>query len=156
VYRALVAGVVIIAAETVHGVLRQLLLVPIVGDLRARQIGVLIGSAIIFAIAWALARWIDARSLRPRVHARRAGARGTCAPVMFLREIPGFPSRPFVLRPAAWQEQQLRTAPCVLRARRCNRERRDHRCRRLDPRASAIAGSPRDGPLAKAQGDRHG
>jgi hypothetical protein len=37
--------------------------VPVVGDLRARQIGVLIGSAIIFAIAWALARWIDARAL---------------------------------------------------------------------------------------------
>jgi len=64
VRRALVAWVLIIVAETVHGMLRQWLLVPVVGDLRARQIGVLIGSAIIFAIAWALARWIDARTLR--------------------------------------------------------------------------------------------
>jgi hypothetical protein len=63
VLRALAAWVLIIVAETVHGVLRQWLLVPVVGDLRARQIGVLIGSAIIFAIAWALARWIDARTL---------------------------------------------------------------------------------------------
>jgi hypothetical protein len=63
VLRALAAWVLIIVAETVHGVLRQWLLVPVVGDLRARQIGVLIGSAIIFAIAWALARWIDARAL---------------------------------------------------------------------------------------------
>lgn len=65
--RALAAWVLIIAAETVHGILRQWLLVPVVGDLRARQIGVLIGSAIIFAIAWALARWIDARSLRAQL-----------------------------------------------------------------------------------------
>jgi len=67
VYRAFVVWVLIIAAETVHGVLRQLLLVPVVGDLRARQIGVLIGSAIILAIAWALARWLDARSLRAQL-----------------------------------------------------------------------------------------
>lgn len=65
--RALAAWVLIIVAETVHGVLRQWLLVPVVGDLRARQIGVLIGSAIIFAIAWALARWIDARTLRAQL-----------------------------------------------------------------------------------------
>jgi len=67
VSRALAAWVLIIVAETVHGVLRQWLLVPVVGDLRARQIGVLIGSAIIFAIAWALARWIDARTLRAQL-----------------------------------------------------------------------------------------
>lgn len=66
-HRALIAWVLIIAAETVHGVLRQLLLIPVVGDLRARQIGVLIGSAIIFAIAWVLARWIRARSLRAQL-----------------------------------------------------------------------------------------
>jgi hypothetical protein len=67
VYRPLVAWALIIVAETVHGVLRQWLLVPVVGDLRARQIGVLIGAAIIFAIAWALTRWINARSLRAQL-----------------------------------------------------------------------------------------
>jgi hypothetical protein len=64
VNRALAAWVLIIVAETVHGGLRQWLLVPVVGDLRARQIGVLIGAAIIFAIAWLLARWLGARTLR--------------------------------------------------------------------------------------------
>lgn len=65
--RALLAWVAIIAAESVHGVLRQLFLVPLVGDLRARQIGVVIGSAIIFAIAWLLARWLGARSVREQL-----------------------------------------------------------------------------------------
>jgi hypothetical protein len=42
---------VIIAAEAVHGVLREVLLVPLVGDLPARQVGVPIGSLIIVAVA---------------------------------------------------------------------------------------------------------
>jgi len=67
VVRAFVAWVLIIAAETVHGVLRQLLLAPVVGDLRARQIGVVVGSAIIFTIAWALARWLRARTVRAQL-----------------------------------------------------------------------------------------
>jgi len=67
VVRAFVAWVLIIAAETVHGVLRQLLLAPVVGDLRARQLGVLVGSAIVFAIAWALARWLRARTVRAQL-----------------------------------------------------------------------------------------
>jgi hypothetical protein len=67
VLRALVAWVLIMAAETVHGVLRQLWLVPVVGDLRARQIGVAIGSAIILAIAVALTRRLGARTLRAQL-----------------------------------------------------------------------------------------
>ncbi len=52
--------VAIIAAETIHGIARGVLLVPLVGDLRARQIGVLIGSLIIFAITYLTIRWIGA------------------------------------------------------------------------------------------------
>jgi hypothetical protein len=63
-WHALGAWLVIIAAETAHGVLRQLLLMPLVGDLRARQIGVAFGSALIFAIAWWLSRWVGARTVR--------------------------------------------------------------------------------------------
>ena len=37
--RAFLVWLVIIAAETVHGILRGVLLVPIVGDLPARQVG---------------------------------------------------------------------------------------------------------------------
>jgi hypothetical protein len=65
--RALVVWFVIILAETVHGVLRQLFLVPIVGDLRARQIGVLVGSLIILAVALLFSRWLGARTLRAQL-----------------------------------------------------------------------------------------
>jgi len=55
---------VLIAVETVHGVLRNLFLVPIVGDTRARQIGVVIGSALVLATAFAFIRWMRPASLR--------------------------------------------------------------------------------------------
>lgn len=60
--RAFLVWLVIIAAETVHGILRGVLLVPIVGDLPARQIGVLIGSLLIFGVAYFFIRWIAART----------------------------------------------------------------------------------------------
>lgn len=53
---------IIIAAETVHGILRGVLLVPIVGDLPARQIGVLIGSLLIFAVAYLFILWMAAQT----------------------------------------------------------------------------------------------
>ena len=59
--RALAVWLLIIFAETIHGVLRGLFLVPVVGDLRARQIGVVIGSLIILAVAVATIRSIGAR-----------------------------------------------------------------------------------------------
>jgi len=65
--RTLTVWLVIIGVETVHGVLRQLLLTPLVGDLRARQIGVFIGSAIILAVALAFSRWLAARSVRAQL-----------------------------------------------------------------------------------------
>jgi hypothetical protein len=54
----------IILAETVHGLLRELILAPAVGALPARQIGVPVGSVIVFAIAWGSARWIGAQGRR--------------------------------------------------------------------------------------------
>lgn len=59
--RALIVWTGLILAETLHGILRGLLLTPRVGDLRARQIGVPIGAALILAIAVATIRWIGAR-----------------------------------------------------------------------------------------------
>lgn len=58
--RAFAAWLVTIAVETVHGILRTMLLVPLVGDLPARQIGVPIGSCLIFAVACLCIRWIAA------------------------------------------------------------------------------------------------
>ncbi|MEP7075139.1 MAG: hypothetical protein ABI878_04955 [Acidobacteriota bacterium] len=60
--RALAVWVVIILAETVHGVLRNQFLVPVVGDFRSRQIGVFIGSVLILAITILSVRWINASS----------------------------------------------------------------------------------------------
>lgn len=55
--RAFAVWLVIIAAETVHGILRGILLVPIVGDHPARQIGILIGSLLIFGVAYLFIPW---------------------------------------------------------------------------------------------------
>jgi hypothetical protein len=47
----------IAVAESVHGTLRRLFLVPRIGELLSHQIGVVIGSAIIFTITWLFIRW---------------------------------------------------------------------------------------------------
>ncbi len=60
--RAFAIWCVIAVAETAHGILRRLFLEPVVGPLRAHQIGVPIGSLIIFGIAWGSIKWINARS----------------------------------------------------------------------------------------------
>ena len=51
-------------AETVHAAIREVWLAPMLGALRARQLGVLIGSIIVLLIAWACSRWIHADSRR--------------------------------------------------------------------------------------------
>jgi hypothetical protein len=66
-FRAAAVWVVLMGAEVVHGVLRRVYLVPRVGDLRARQIGVFIGSARILMIASLTARWLQARTTASQV-----------------------------------------------------------------------------------------
>ena len=61
--KALAVWLLIVLAESVHGIIRQIFITPVIGDLPARQLGVLFGSAIIFAIALICIRWIGARSL---------------------------------------------------------------------------------------------
>jgi hypothetical protein len=60
--RAVTVWLVIILIEFVHGVLRTLFLVPLVGDFKARQIGVFIGSLLILTIAYFFIRWIQAKN----------------------------------------------------------------------------------------------
>lgn len=60
--KALLTWLLIVIAESIHGTIRQLFIAPAIGDLPARQLGVVIGSAIIFVIAWASIRWINAKS----------------------------------------------------------------------------------------------
>ena len=62
--RAFAIWCLILALEVVHGVLRTVWLVPLVGDLRARQIGVLTGSLLILVVALLAIRWIGARGRR--------------------------------------------------------------------------------------------
>lgn len=60
--RASAVWVAILVLEVVHGVLRTMLLLPIVGDWRARQIGVAIGSLLVLLVGWLTIRWIGART----------------------------------------------------------------------------------------------
>lgn len=60
--RTFVGWLLIVAAETVHGFLRQVYLAPVVGDFPARQIGVPVGCLIVFLIASATIRWIGAQT----------------------------------------------------------------------------------------------
>ncbi|SNT18848.1 hypothetical protein SAMN06265795_11667 [Noviherbaspirillum humi] len=61
--RAVLAWLLIAAAESVHGTLRRLFLEPMMGDLPARQLSVATGSLIILLIACLCIRWIGARTL---------------------------------------------------------------------------------------------
>lgn len=58
--RAFVVWIVIILAETVHGIARIQILEPSVGEFRARQIAVFSGAAIIFLVTRSLIGWIGA------------------------------------------------------------------------------------------------
>lgn len=59
--RALLAWLSIAVAESVHGVLRRIFVLPVIGELRAHQAGIVFGCIIIFAMAWASVRWVGAR-----------------------------------------------------------------------------------------------
>jgi hypothetical protein len=62
--RAFLVWLLMMAIETIHGLLRNRFLVPFIGDVGAHQIGVLIGSALILAIAILLIGWIHPTSER--------------------------------------------------------------------------------------------
>jgi len=51
----------LILLETLHGIVRELFIAPVLGDLHARQMGVLVGCVLIFAVALLTVRWIGAR-----------------------------------------------------------------------------------------------
>ena len=59
--RGLIVWVLIMLAETVHGVLRALLLVPRFGEATAGRIGLLVGTALVFLITLLLIRWTGIR-----------------------------------------------------------------------------------------------
>lgn len=69
--KALAVWFLIIALETVHGALRQWLIVPFLGDMPARQLGVFTGSALILLVAWWTASWLGASTRQAQL---RVGA----------------------------------------------------------------------------------
>jgi hypothetical protein len=66
--------------ESVHGILRELFVAPVLGDLRARQTGVIVGSALVFAVAWLTSNWLGAQSRRALL---RVGALWVALTVVF-------------------------------------------------------------------------
>jgi hypothetical protein len=62
--RSLAVWLLIVLVEVLQGTVRTVLLKPRIGDLRARQVGVLTGSAANLAVAVATVRWIDASDHR--------------------------------------------------------------------------------------------
>lgn len=65
--RALLVWMLIILVETLHGMVREVFIAPALGGLRARQLGVAVGSLLILAIAWLTARWLGAASTRSQL-----------------------------------------------------------------------------------------
>jgi hypothetical protein len=61
VLRSFAIWLLLICAEIIHGILRAVLLVPLVGEFRSNQIGVFTGSAIILVIAFFTIRWLGAK-----------------------------------------------------------------------------------------------
>ena len=66
-WRASLTWMLIILVETLHGLAREIFIAPALGDLRARQVGVLSGCVLIVSIAWLTARWMGARSRRAQL-----------------------------------------------------------------------------------------
>ena len=58
--RSLLVWLVIIGVETIHGILRGLFLVPLIGDFPARRVSVFTGSGLIFLVTYVFIRWIAA------------------------------------------------------------------------------------------------
>lgn len=64
ILNALLVWLSLIVAEILHGVLRAIFLVPLVGEFRSDQIGVFSGSLIVIAIAATTVRWIGCHTNR--------------------------------------------------------------------------------------------
>lgn len=62
--RVFLAWLLIIVGETLNGTVRRLWIAPAIGDLRARQLGVLTGSVVVFLVALLSRHWIGARTCR--------------------------------------------------------------------------------------------
>jgi hypothetical protein len=62
--RALGIWLLLVATESVHGIVRGLLLEPQLGDLRAREVSVLTGAVLIALVFWLTLPWLGSQSVR--------------------------------------------------------------------------------------------
>lgn len=62
--KTIAVWMLIAVAESIHGVIRQLFIAPVIGELPARQLGVFVASALILLIAYLTARWLKAKTLK--------------------------------------------------------------------------------------------
>jgi hypothetical protein len=62
--RALKIWVALVATESIHGVMRRLVLEPTLGDLRARQVSVFTGSLLILLVFWFTLPWLGPQPVR--------------------------------------------------------------------------------------------
>ena len=65
--RAALVWMLFMLAETGSGMVREVFIAPVIGALRARQLGVLVGCILIFVIAWLTARWMGAGTRRQQL-----------------------------------------------------------------------------------------
>jgi hypothetical protein len=62
--RALGIWLVLLVTESVHGIVRRLVLQPRLGDLPARQVSVFTGALLILLVVWLTIRWLGAHPPR--------------------------------------------------------------------------------------------
>ncbi len=56
--RGLFVWIIIMAVETIHGIARTMLVEPVIGSLRARQVSVFSGSILILGMTFVFVRWL--------------------------------------------------------------------------------------------------
>ena len=78
--RATLVWMLIMLAETGHGVVRELFIAPVIGGLRAHQLGMFVACIIIFVIALLTAHWMKAGSTREQF---KVGAFWICLSLIF-------------------------------------------------------------------------
>jgi len=61
--RTLVVWVGLMIVEAIHGALRAAYLIPRIGDLPARRVGVVVGSLLILVVAFLTIRWLGPRTV---------------------------------------------------------------------------------------------
>ena len=65
--RALAVWLLIAVTESIHGILRELLMAPWLGDALARRIAFFVACGLIVLIAWLTAPWLAATSRRQQL-----------------------------------------------------------------------------------------